>query len=65
MLVRTDGVVTLPAFLLRFFMAPVALGAFIGTVIALLRRRSRQPSMQWMSDEWLRNNLVDYRHDLP
>lgn len=65
MTVRTDGVVALPAFLLRFFMAPVALGALVATVVEVLRRRTRQPSMPRMSEEWLRNHPVDYRHDLP
>ena len=65
MAVRTDGVATLPAFLLRFFMAPVSLGALVGTVAPLLRRRTRQPSMQRMSEEWLRDHPVDYRRDLP
>ena len=65
MAVRTDGVVTLPAFLLRVFMAPVAFGALIATVTGLLRRRTRQPTMPQMGDEWLRNHPVAYRDDLP
>ena len=62
---RTDGVVALPTFLVRFFMAPVAFGAFLATVTAVLRRRTHEPSVQWMSEEWLRNHPIDYRHDLP
>ena len=63
--IRTDGVVALPAFLVRFFMAPVALGAFIATITAVLHRRTHEPSVQWMSEEWLRNRPNDYRQDLP
>lgn len=65
MALRTDGVVALPAFFLRFFMAPVALGALVATVATLLRRRTRQPSMARMSKEWLRDYPADYRRDLP
>jgi hypothetical protein len=64
MTVRTDGN-TLPAFLLRFFMAPVALGALFATAAAILHRRARRPPKQRMSEEWLRNHDVDYRRDLP
>jgi hypothetical protein len=64
MTVRTEGN-TLPAFLLRFFMAPVAVGALVATFAALLQRRASRPSRQRMSEEWLRNHDVDYRRDLP
>jgi hypothetical protein len=64
MAARFDGGV-LPAFLLRLFMAPVALGSIVAAATALLRRRSRQPSLPRMSEEWLRNHPVDYRRDLP
>jgi len=65
MAVRAEGSIGLPAFFLRFFMAPAALGALIATAAALLRRRTRQPSMPRMSEEWLRNHDIDYRRDLP
>ena len=67
MALRTDGSegITLPEFLLRFFMAPAAFGAFIASAAALLRRRAHRPSEQRMSDEWLRNHPVDYRDDPP
>ncbi len=64
MTVRTEGI-TLPAFLLRFLMAPVALGALFATAAALLHRRTHKPSLPRMSEEWLRNHDVDYRRDLP
>ena len=64
MSVRTDGN-TLPTFLLRFLMAPVALGALFAAAAALFQRRASRPAKQRMSEEWLRNHDVDYRRDLP
>lgn len=45
-----------PAHLFRWwFAAPAAFGAMFSTVALLLLRRTREPSMPKMSDEWLRN----------
>jgi hypothetical protein len=59
------GDATLPDFLLRVFTVPAALAALIAAAAALVRRRTRQPSMPRMSDDWLRSHDVDYRRDLP
>jgi hypothetical protein len=64
MAVRADEA-TLPQLLLRFLALPAAVGALIATAAAVLRRRTRQPSVPRMSEHWLRGHDVDYRRDLP
>ncbi len=64
MSVRADAA-TLPAFLLKFFMAPMAFGALFASATALLQRRVRRPPVQHMSEEWLRSYENTNHHDLP
>lgn len=64
MAARADDA-TLPEFLLRVLTIPAALAALIASAAALLRRRTRQPSVPRMSEDWLRSHDIDYRRDLP
>ena len=64
MSVRSDAA-TLPAFLLKFFMAPVAFGAVFATATAVIQRRVRRPPVQHVSEEWLRSHEKNDHHDLP
>ena len=56
---------TLPEFLLRVFTVPAALAAVFAAAAALWHRRTRQPSVPKMSEDWLRSHDIDYRRDLP
>jgi hypothetical protein len=62
MATRVEG---FPTFLLRWLMAPVAFGALLATVAAVLHHRARQPSLPRMSEEWLRNHDIDAGRDYP
>jgi hypothetical protein len=53
MAARTEYI---PTHLIRLFMAPAAVGTFLLTLFAALRRRAAKPSMPRMSDEWLRSH---------
>ena len=52
---RTDP---LPALLLRWLIPPAAFGALLTAVTALIRR-TREPAMPRMSDEWLNTHVQD------
>lgn len=42
-----------PTHLFRWLMAPAAVWTLAATVVAVVRRRTREPTMPRMSDEWL------------
>lgn len=49
-----------PAHLFRWWLvAPAAFGLMLAAVASRLLRRTREPSMPKMSDEWLRNHDQD------
>jgi hypothetical protein len=54
-----------PRVFLRFLVAPVAFGALLASVTALLRRPGWKPRVGPMSEDWLRNNDIGRGRDLP
>jgi len=53
-----DRTLALPAQLLRRLITPAtfaALAGLVGTVMSKIRRRTREPALPRMSEEWLRH----------
>jgi hypothetical protein len=59
---QTEG---FPRVFVRFLMAPAAVGALVVTATALLRRYTRKPAVQRMSEDWLRSHDVGRRRISP
>lgn len=60
-----ERILTLPAYLVRRLAAPAALGAVaavVATFFTRLMRRTRQPALPRMSDEWLRSHDREAGH---
>jgi hypothetical protein len=60
MAARTDSLSTN---LLRWFMAPAALGSMLAARCAAITSRARRPSLPRMSDEWLREHGISSHDD--
>lgn len=57
-----DRVLAFPTYLVRRLIAPAAVatfGALLGTTLAYLRQRAREPAFPRMSDDWLRTHDRD------
>jgi hypothetical protein len=61
----TARVEHLSSTVLRWFMAPAALGALLAGFVAVLRHRARQPSLPRMSDDWLKSHDIDSGRGYP
>lgn len=48
-----ERTLTFPAHLFRWLMGPAALWALVAAGITVVRRRTREPALPRMSDEWL------------
>jgi hypothetical protein len=54
---------TLPPTTGRHQLGPILAWAFVATLLAIVRRFTRQPSLPRMSDQWLLSHQADFHRD--
>jgi hypothetical protein len=59
---RAEGF-TLPHGSGRKVLSPVLGWALVATILAMIRRLTRQPSLPRMSDQWLLSHQADFHRD--